>query len=180
MALDAIERGAQQRVSEFSHVLDLLSRRSTTRVVEIGVHDAGALWAWGQLTEARPESQVFGIDLTDVNVRPDNVEDLSPRDVEIFYGDSASDDLVDRVTSRLSGPIDFLFIDGDHTWEGVLRDYLAWRPHVATSGVVGFHDISFACREGWEKVQPHVKNNLAIEVRELSDDVQRMGIGLLL
>jgi predicted O-methyltransferase YrrM len=37
-------------------------------------------------------------------------------------------------------PIDFLFIDGDHSWEGLARDWRDWSPHVVPGGVVALHD----------------------------------------
>ena len=37
-------------------------------------------------------------------------------------------------------PIDLIFIDGDHSYEGVKRDWELFVPHVKPSGVVIFHD----------------------------------------
>lgn len=39
-------------------------------------------------------------------------------------------------------PIDLLFVDADHTFEGVLADIRAWTPHVKVGGVVIFHDTA--------------------------------------
>ena len=39
-----------------------------------------------------------------------------------------------------NGPIDFLFIDGDHSYEGVRRDWDEWTPHVVEQGTVVLHD----------------------------------------
>lgn len=41
-------------------------------------------------------------------------------------------------------PIDLLFIDGDHTFEGVQRDIEAWVPKVKVGGRVIFHDCACA------------------------------------
>jgi predicted O-methyltransferase YrrM len=38
------------------------------------------------------------------------------------------------------GPIDVLFIDGDHSFEGVTADIRAWLPHVKPDGLLLFHD----------------------------------------
>jgi hypothetical protein len=43
-----------------------------------------------------------------------------------------------------STPIDFLFVDGDHSEEGVCRDWELFCPHVVPGGHVAFHDA----REG--------------------------------
>jgi len=37
--------------------------------------------------------------------------------------------------------VDFLFIDGDHTYEGVKQDFEMYRPLVRPGGMIGFHDI---------------------------------------
>lgn len=38
------------------------------------------------------------------------------------------------------GPIDVLFIDGDHSFDGVTADIRAWVPHVKPGGLLLFHD----------------------------------------
>lgn len=39
-----------------------------------------------------------------------------------------------------SGPIDVLFIDGDHSYEGVMHDIESWIPHLRRGGLALFHD----------------------------------------
>ena len=39
-------------------------------------------------------------------------------------------------------PIDFLFIDGDHSEAGVRQDWDSWHPFVIQGGVVAFHDAA--------------------------------------
>ena len=50
-------------------------------------------------------------------------------------------------------PIDLLFIDGDHSYEGVRRDWEAFSPFVKPSGVVVFHDTLWDLRpdERWSR-----------------------------
>jgi len=43
-------------------------------------------------------------------------------------------------------PVDFLFIDGDHSYEGLRGDWLAWKDQVAAGGIVALHDSR--CRNG--------------------------------
>lgn len=40
------------------------------------------------------------------------------------------------------GPIDFLFLDGDHSESGVQRDWDDWHRFVVSGGVVAFHDAA--------------------------------------
>jgi len=37
-------------------------------------------------------------------------------------------------------PIDFIFFDGDHTYEGLQGDWETWAPLVAPGGVAAIHD----------------------------------------
>jgi len=47
-----------------------------------------------------------------------------------------------------NGPIDFLFIDGDHSYEGCRGDIEAWRPHVKRGGIIALHDYQ---KDVWPK-----------------------------
>jgi cephalosporin hydroxylase len=69
-------------------------------------------------------------------------------------GDSHDPKTLQVVTDLMGGtPFDFLFIDGDHSYAGVKRDYEMYSPLVKPGGWVGFHDIndteihrSFGCQ----------------------------------
>lgn len=42
--------------------------------------------------------------------------------------------------------IDFLFIDGDHSYDGVKQDFEMYVPFVKTGGIIAFHDIVISDR----------------------------------
>ncbi len=46
------------------------------------------------------------------------------------------------VSKGWTRPIGLLWIDGDHTLEGVRRDFEAWEPFLRPGGVVAFHDAT--------------------------------------
>ena len=56
------------------------------------------------------------------------------------------------------GPIRFLFIDGDHSFEASKADYEVWRPHLAPGGLIGFHDVG-----AWEGVSMFYEKLLAAD-----------------
>jgi predicted O-methyltransferase YrrM len=41
----------------------------------------------------------------------------------------------------LKGDVDFIFIDGDHSYEACQADIAAWAPFVKRGGVIAFHDF---------------------------------------
>jgi predicted O-methyltransferase YrrM len=49
-----------------------------------------------------------------------------------------SGEAVDVVT----GPVELLFVDGDHSADGARRDAQLWLPRVMTGGTVMFHDVA--------------------------------------
>jgi predicted O-methyltransferase YrrM len=52
-------------------------------------------------------------------------------------------------------PIDFLFIDGAHEYEGVVADIEGFLPHVVPGGLVALHDVSPrwpGVQRAWEEV----------------------------
>jgi hypothetical protein len=38
------------------------------------------------------------------------------------------------------GPVDFVFIDGDHSYDGLALDWSTWSPGVASRGLIALHD----------------------------------------
>jgi len=51
-------------------------------------------------------------------------------------------------TSLNVGPVDFVFIDGDHSFDGLRGDWEAWSPLVTLGGMIALHDsCSSAARQ---------------------------------
>ncbi|HUL52737.1 MAG TPA: class I SAM-dependent methyltransferase [Opitutaceae bacterium] len=77
-----------------------------------------------------------------------------------------------RVTSEAAArgwtrPIDFLFIDGDHSYEGARRDWERFAPFLAPLGVAVFHDST------WEL---HGPNRPDMGVPRLVEELRRAGL----
>lgn len=134
-------RPAQLKV-EVTGLANLVQERASARILEIGRAEGGTLYVLANA--APPGSVIVSIDI--VRVGPATRFQLSRfapgRRVEIIGGDSAASATVDRVRRLLDDrALDLLFIDGDHSYEGVRRDYELWAPLVRPGGVIAFHDI---------------------------------------
>lgn len=57
-----------------------------------------------------------------------------------FFGSSHSPQVLRAVWNLAEEGVDMLFIDGDHSFEGVLEDWLLYAPLVRPGGIVAFHD----------------------------------------
>ncbi len=53
-----------------------------------------------------------------------------------------------QVAKTWDRPIDLLFVDGSHSYEDVLADFVGFYPHVSRGGIVAFHDVN----ESWPGV----------------------------
>lgn len=79
-------------------------------------------------------------------------------------------------------PLDFLFIDGDHRYEGVKKDFETYGPMVRKSGVIAFSGIAKPPSEAgsqvaefWNEVKPQYRHSEFIEDKNEG----RAGIGVL-
>lgn len=127
-------------------------------VVEIGSQFGGSLWFWIALTQrlsqnVAPKTQIFSVDLpghihgcAPANER-ETLElwrswiDPSQQELHILRANSQLQTTATAVKDILHGrAIDFLFIDGDHRYSGVKRDYELYSPLVRPGGIIAFHD----------------------------------------
>jgi predicted O-methyltransferase YrrM len=80
-------------------------------------------------------------------------------------------------------PIDFLFIDGDHTYAGVKQDFETYAPLVRPGGLIALHDIVPAPAElGIEVPRFWAEIKRQYDCQELIEDSgeqKKMGIGLI-
>ena len=128
----AHETQASQDAFELFQLLKLARDSAVLTVLEIGVDRGYLMAAWEDALGA----DVLGIDISDERF------DTDMRDC-LILGDSASEATLNTVIRRLTGhPIDLLFIDGDHHYEGARRDYDLYEPLVAKGGLIAFHDTA--------------------------------------
>lgn len=136
---------AYQNLVEFGALWEHVAARPHARVVEIGSLFGGTLFYWSHLPNIET---LLTVDLpSDVKRVADGVraaraqwQEWMPGLVDI-QADSHDPGTVDMVRDALHGePIDFLFVDGDHTYDGIRTDWELWAPLVRPGGVVALHD----------------------------------------
>lgn len=134
-----LTHNALQKGAELAAFLSLVADLEPQVVVEIGSDRGGTLWAWQQLPSA---PRVVGVTLPDGPYGSAAMVKVNDHGCEIVYGDSHDPATRDRLEAVLGGtPVDMLFIDGDHTFQGVKADFELFSPLVRPGGIVAFHDI---------------------------------------
>lgn len=103
---------------------------------------------------------------------------LPGQTMHLMREDSHRPETLEGLKDLLKGrQIDFMLIDGDHTYEGVKQDYEMYAGLVRPGGIIAFHDIVYA--EGvarfWEELrvqQPSAREYVAKQGR-------KFGLGLI-
>jgi predicted O-methyltransferase YrrM len=149
LAERAVRLGASQKVSELTPLVRLLERRRLDTVVEIGTARGGTFATWCAVAE--PEAVLVSIDLPGGMYGGGYTEQEAERyrswsrpgqQLHFLRADSHAETTRDALAAILhGGPVDFLMIDGDHSYEGVAADYRMYSRFVAGGGLIAFHDI---------------------------------------
>jgi len=158
-------------------VMHLFSEQETIVGLEIGVASG---WTMNHFLQNLSNLQLTGIDpyvgymdghiqitqeLLDAQylAAQDNISDFAPRG-KILRGYSQ-----DFVNSFEDKSLDYIFIDGDHSYEGALRDCELFFPKIKSNGIFAGHDWSF---DGVRKAVNEFKDkNGSPNIRMIKEDV---------
>lgn len=188
LLLEAYDIGMTQQRSEIRSLATLVRELRPERVLEIGTSRGGTFYLWTRL--ARDEATLISVDLPPSWALDDPKEALK---LDLFQSfrrgrqalrfvrqDSHMAETRREVLAILAGtPLDFLFIDGDHSYEGVRRDFLEYGPLVRPGGLVAFHDIlHHSAGLGGEVSRFWAEIREGYQGIELVEDRQQDGFGI--
>ncbi len=170
----------------YSEILSLARSVASLKprvILEIGTYSGGTAFLWSQIAS----ELVLSCDMNDQADRRLLFEAFPPPgsrvSVTTLQGNSHDPSMVRRVKDHLrSRSVDFLFIDGDHSLEGVRADFEDYAPLVRTGGLVAFHDIVEKQPEASTQVQRfwlEVKDQYESEAFVHDEEQVGFGIGLL-
>lgn len=145
-----LQKKAVQRTWELMSLVGLVRSLSPNVILEIGTHNGGTLFCWPQV--ATDSALIISLDLPGGRFGGGYAEEEITRFEEYLRGkqslkclraDSHLKDTFERILAIIDERlVDFLFIDGDHTYEGVKSDFEMYGPLVRSGGLIAFHDIN--------------------------------------
>jgi cephalosporin hydroxylase len=176
--------------SEILELNEIVECQRPRTVLEIGTAKGGTLFLFCHF--AAPDASIISVDLPlgrfggGYPVWREGVYNRfakADQRLHLIRDDSHLPGTFDQVRRMLNGrPIDLLFIDGDHTYEGVKTDFWRYSPLVASGGCVALHDIvrspsSSACQVAtfWDEIQGRFRTKEIVE----RADQGGYGIGLV-
>lgn len=102
------------------------------------------------------------------------------RKLDFVIGNSHNQDTYDKLEEKIDDGIDFLFIDGDHSYSGVREDFETYKEFVNEGGIIGFHDIQHEhSRVGVDELWAEIKDEYQTETFGISPERSTGGIGLI-
>lgn len=167
---------------EFDVVLDLYKRAKPKTVLEIGSLYGGTLYHWLNIGE--PDVSILSIDLF---ATIDYFETQTlwaswvkyEQSLTAVKQNSLSIESIQLAQDKFKEGIDWLFIDGDHSKEGVKSDYNNYFPLVSENGYCIFHDIfgENGVSEFWNELKEKLDGRFPII--EICHSRYNLGIGII-
>jgi predicted O-methyltransferase YrrM len=134
---------------EITTLMEILQKQKPKYVLEIGTAGGGSLFMLSQVIEN--DAILISVDLPNGQFGggyPKNRINLynsfakRSQKIKLIRQDSHSLESLKSVKMILKeNNLDFLFIDGDHSYEGVKKDFELYSPLVKKNGLIAFHDI---------------------------------------
>ena len=172
---------------EFLELLNIFKEQNPKYILEIGTASGGTLFCFCKL--AKNDATIISIDLPEGPFGGGYPEwktiiyrafKKPNQRLFLLRMDSHKKETLEEVKKILNGnQLDFLFIDVDHSFEGVKRDFEIYSPSVRKEGIIGFHDIIPGPIEnvgGVPEFWKEIKNNFRIQ--EIVKDRQQGGCGI--
>lgn len=176
-------RALQKPLELFAYLRFLRSHR-IERCLEIGTWWGGMFFAHAASTSST--GHVIAVDA----FPPESPDNMTARfralaratqRVTCIWRDSHTEATARDVMSALEGaPIDLLFLDGDHSPEGIADDYERYAPLVRTGGLIAFHDIDASGDSGvpaiWQSLRARHEH---VELIDRRHAPHGLGIGVI-
>jgi len=142
-----------QKKYEILALQELLKNEKLERIVEIGTWNGATALLWAMIVSKYPKGKLYCCDLSFYygvfysRLTNRYYDKLMYKGTEYekyvveFQGDTHDPLYIQHVKKMIETPVDFMFIDGDHTYEGVKADFNNFKSVVKPGGFIAFHDI---------------------------------------
>jgi hypothetical protein len=132
--------------------------------LEVGVDRGRSLYVARKVT--KEGVKVYGVDISDALID-------QPGETTFIKNDSI------EAAKNWESKISLLFIDGNHTYEGVKADIYAWLPHMKDDGIIFFHDYDITSPGVIKAVDEFVASYPVKEFKYFGNEVDRTSMAMI-
>ena len=135
--------------SEIKSLIEFLQEKNLKYILEIGTYMGTTLFLFSQIVAE--DTVIISVDLPGGSHGGGYPKWRIPiyksfpiirKKLFLIRKDSHKLSTLNKVKKILKhNKLDFLFIDGDHTYNGVKKDFMLYSPLVKENGIIAFHDI---------------------------------------
>lgn len=138
----------KQDFEELRALVEELEKKDPDYIMEIGTMLGGTFYIWNRVFEPK---HVISINLpggpftnSGYSIKKSSLFDLfSDAEKDYILGDSHSSRTLEQVSRSVPEEgLDLLFIDGDHTYNGIKQDFEMYKQFVKQGGAIVFHDLN--------------------------------------
>jgi len=174
--------------NEIATLLKILKLKKSKTVLEIGTANGGTLFLFSKVCP--PDTTLISIDLPEGPFGGDFFPDskipfyksfaTQQQKIHIIRADSHNSETLDEIKVLLNGKkIDFLFIDGNHRYESVKKDFELYGEFLSDDGIIALHDISSGPEKNVGEVPKFWKEiKSKHESLEILDNYNTLGYGI--
>lgn len=177
---------------EFLELLKIFKQYNPKIILEIGSCKGGTLFCFCKL--ASYDATIISIDLPFWGSKKYHKYDYliiqlfncfkkDNQELHLIRGSSQDKNTVSYLEKLLNGrKIDFIFIDGDHSYEAVKKDFEFYSKFINKSGIIPFHDIAPKYTDGssvfWNEIKNNKKKYNYIDYKEIIKDSEQDACGI--
>ncbi len=85
------------------------------------------------------DEEIFDVFENRINTYPLFLKNIKEYELDNFIKPMVMDSI--SASKEISEALDFIFIDGSHTYESARNDYKYWKPKLRDGGILAIHDI---------------------------------------
>ncbi len=136
--------------SEITQLLKIVEALKPETVLEVGTAKGGTLFMFSRVIP--DDAKIISLDMRImpgeglfVGWRPKFFKGFvkQTQNLDVLWCDSHEISSFEKVEKILDGRmVDFLFIDGDHTYAGAKKDFIMYSKLVRKGGIIGMHDVA--------------------------------------
>ncbi len=132
---------ACQIQEEICGLTRLLAQKKPRYVFEVGTAKGGTFYQFCRA--AAKNALLVTLELNVQYLHPELIASFGreKQRVVLLEGNSTDPVIINKIRSLFPDGIDFLFLDGDHSYEGIKNDFENYISLVNPGGLVAFHDI---------------------------------------